>query len=880
MDHKLCLAALIAFFASARAADSPAELAAAAKKVLVANCYRCHGENGSSEGNLANILDRDKLVARKVVVPGSALKSPLFKKSVYGEMPPEKEKQRPTKADLAALESWVDAGAPDWAAPSAPRRFISYDEQYKLMMDHKVAAKSPPQGTWHENFGYVTFAAMWNAGATDAEMDAARVALVKAINGVSWQPDLVFPTAMDADKTLYRFTLKDLGWSFPHWQMVARTAQTMLVKHTTDTGSTELPVPVEALIANLTRPPIYPMALEMPRGVEELEKKLGVAVADNIRDGKMLRAGFTNSGISRHNRIIERHASKYGYYWRSYDFGSSRGRKDVLTHPIGPGVSAGFDTFVPDAGEIIFRLPNGLQAFMLVDDKGTRIDRAPTDIVTDPKHPEKVVETGISCLSCHAAGIIDKQDQVRPLLDDAKGVKNRDAILAAYRPREEFAEAVAADQAKYKAAIEKLGGRVTGTEPINELVRRFDGEVDLKHAAAELWATPEDFRKALEKSRATALKPLLLPGGTVKRDAFDSLKGSLMRTLHTRLAFHAKDDVLVAKPKPPAGRTVVGRDVPAAMLVDHAPLTFKHVSTNRPPTVVDLKEGRFAAVDDRGDIVSIYDLQTSNVTSRLEKVDRVVRLAFSPDGSRLAVSSYDGFVRLFDSATGKRMAQWAPSRGGSTSPSPHYFLTFKGDGSELLTGFWHSGMKAIDPATGKAIRQSDTYNRGAWYAYTPDGKSLIQARDDSISFLDLDGKQHDRLGVSFSDRSNPSAVRVSPDGKHLCVTYLSNQIAVHDMTTRDVIATERVRVEGTEWYNNHAWTSAYSPDGEHLVVAHEKGVITFWAAKTMRFVGAYQTNTEHVRTVQFSKDGKRLATAGLDVRVRVWDVTKLLAAQE
>jgi WD40 repeat protein len=32
--------------------------------------------------------------------------------------------------------------------------------------------------------------------------------------------------------------------------------------------------------------------------------------------------------------------------------------------------------------------------------------------------------------------------------------------------------------------------------------------------------------------------------------------------------------------------------------------------------------------------------------------------------------------------------------------------------------------------------------------------------------------------------------------------------------------------------------------------------------------------------VQFSKDGKRLATAGLDVRVRVWDVAKLLAAAE
>jgi hypothetical protein len=85
------------------------------------------------------------------------------------------------------------------------------------------------------------------------------------------------------------------------------------------------------------------------------------------------------------------------------------------------------------------------------------------------------------------------------------------------------------------------------------------------------------------------------------------------------------------------------------------------------------------------------------------------------------VSSYDGFVRLFDPLTGKRTAQWVPARSEFLAPSPHYFLLFKGDGSELLSGFWHSGLKALDPATAKVIRQSDTYNSGAWYAYGPGG---------------------------------------------------------------------------------------------------------------------------------------------------------------
>ncbi len=118
MNRTLTLAAVVACLApAARAADAPADLAAAAKKVLAANCFRCHGENGSAEGKFGDVLDRDKLVARKAVVPGSAGKSPLVKRAAEGEMPPEGEKPRPTPADLDVLERWVDAGAPDWAAP-------------------------------------------------------------------------------------------------------------------------------------------------------------------------------------------------------------------------------------------------------------------------------------------------------------------------------------------------------------------------------------------------------------------------------------------------------------------------------------------------------------------------------------------------------------------------------------------------------------------------------------------------------------------------------------------------------------------------------------------------------------------------------------------
>src|SRR6185369_8997775 len=136
-----------------------------------------------------------------------------------------------------------------------------------------------------------------------------------------------------------------------------------------------------------------------------------VNVAENIRQERVVRAGFNGSGVSRNNRLLERHESGSTVYWRSYDFAANTGRQNLFAHPLGPG--GGDSDFRPDGGEIIFTLPNGLQSFFLADGQGRRIDKGPTAIVSDPRRPDRAVENGLSCMSCHARGIIEKNDQVR-----------------------------------------------------------------------------------------------------------------------------------------------------------------------------------------------------------------------------------------------------------------------------------------------------------------------------------------------------------------------------------------------------------------------------------------------------------------------------------
>src|SRR5947209_4390370 len=82
----------------AQAAAPDPELGRKAGEILKTNCYRCHGQNGNLEGGMNFILDRDKLTARRKIIPGKADESPLYKRVAAGKMPPPGEAPRPSPA--------------------------------------------------------------------------------------------------------------------------------------------------------------------------------------------------------------------------------------------------------------------------------------------------------------------------------------------------------------------------------------------------------------------------------------------------------------------------------------------------------------------------------------------------------------------------------------------------------------------------------------------------------------------------------------------------------------------------------------------------------------------------------------------------------------
>jgi WD40 repeat protein len=64
---------------------------------------------------------------------------------------------------------------------------------------------------------------------------------------------------------------------------------------------------------------------------------------------------------------------------------------------------------------------------------------------------------------------------------------------------------------------------------------------------------------------------------------------------------------------------------------------------------------------------------------------------------------------------------------------------------------------------------------------------------------------------------------------------------------------------------------AYQPDGTRLATAGSNGTVRIWDTATGEQLHALASHTGWVRSVAYQPDGTRLATAGDDGTVRIWD---------
>ena len=816
-------------------ADPPEALGGKARAILQTHCAACHGGGKAAKGGFGFVLDRELLVGRSLVVPGKAGQSDLFLRVQQGEMPPPSKKIRPSQADLKILESWINAGAPAFDGQVAiAKKIAEWEVAGVILADLK---KLDPRRRRFTR--YLTLTHLAYAGRPEKDLQSVREAAGKLLNSLSWHPRITLPQAVVGDGTILRIDLRAYRWTPSLWERLA-----FIYPYRTDGGDgktmnnysgTEVPaVRADWFVATASRPPFYHDLLQLPTSDRALERLLQVDVPANIQDDDIQRSGFNDSGVSKNNRLIERHDAVHGVLWRSYDFAGNTGRQNLFEHPLGP--NTGDVSFKPAGGEMIFNLPNGLLAFMLVDAKGKRIDKAPGEIVADPRRPDQRVEAGISCMSCHARGFLFKADQLRGHVEKNAEVFGKQilaSVRATHPHKAKFQAQIDEDNHRYLKALEKFGVRDPDQEPVNLVAQRFEMTLDGPSAAAELGLTLKEFGVLLKKhpDQARIFGGLLVKGGTAQRQVFQenfaelarlvkASQGAFSKTTETEpfkghtatvncLAFSAD-----GKRAASAGddRTIRIWEIPGGK-----ELACLKGDSEEIYAIAYSRDGQFLLSAGADRLMRLWDLRTGNEVRVFKGHTDIIRtLAFSPDGKKAVSGGDDRSLRIWDIGSGKEIAALV----GHTDAVTNVVWTKHG----VLSGSRDATVRFWNAAQKKQIARLEGH-AGAVHsvALSPDGTTAVSGGNDkTVRLWNLaTGKELH----SFKGHENAVIqVDFAADGR--VVNSSSGQHLNTERTWRRWDLVKRLergsRFLGPDYRFGCA---AFSPDGRYIIVGGPNGFV-------------------------------------------------------
>jgi hypothetical protein len=197
---------------------------------------------------------------------------------------------------------------------------------------------------------------------------------------------------------------------------------------------------------------------------------------------------------------------------------------------------------------------------------------------------------------------------------------------------------------------------------------------------------------------------------------------------------------------------------------------------------------RYAAVLEKtlpASRIGVYDTETRRVLAWIPVERPVGGVVWSPDGTRLVATTYDGDPDLPEAST-----QCPPGRGdrvpgsGSRAPSANRIRTSRTgfyviDVATATAGDFH----AVDPCSAPSSRSRRDF------AWSRDGSLLYElggTGERPELFYDLNGRPHDP-GVDYAGQSQAG---VSPDGK-LLVGEQGPPTSITELATGKVVARHR-----------------------------------------------------------------------------------------
>jgi WD40 repeat protein len=295
-----------------------------------------------------------------------------------------------------------------------------------------------------------------------------------------------------------------------------------------------------------------------------------------------------------------------------------------------------------------------------------------------------------------------------------------------------------------------------------------------------------------------------------------------------------------------------------------------------------------------GNQVHLWDPGTGKlikVLVKLEKNDKPLKaLAFSPDGKSLAVGGDDGVVRVYEVGSGKETfkSQPRPVRVEAVAYSPNGRLVGAADSAGNVAVFAPGAANPMPMSVGvvegggECLGVAFTADSGMVLTCGTDGKARLTAGPSPDGSAATNTATRLREFVGHAEAVN--ALALTRDGKFLVTGGKDRTVRVWEVTSGK-------QVRSFQGHMKDVIAVAVRPDGRQIASASDDGAIRLWDLnpsdehraldpETGKLEATLTGHAAPVTSLAFFPDGNRLASAGGDRVVKVWDVAERKVVKE
>jgi WD40 repeat protein len=237
----------------------------------------------------------------------------------------------------------------------------------------------------------------------------------------------------------------------------------------------------------------------------------------------------------------------------------------------------------------------------------------------------------------------------------------------------------------------------------------------------------------------------------------------------------------------------------------------------------------------------------------------VTAVAWSPGGERLASASSDGTVQVWDAANGQTLITYSGHK------EDVFAAGWSPDGSKIASAGADQTVQVWEAATGQVLAAYAGYGDDILsVAWSPDGTKLASASYDmTVQVREVLSKKQ---VLTYNSHAAVYMVAWSPDGTRLASASYDTTVEVRDATTGEALQAYHGHTRGV-------FALAWAPGSASIASGGDDSTVQIWESTTGRHVYTYQGHSRGVRAIAWSPlagNDARIASAGLDQAVLIW----------